>query len=159
MHSIEGTQKILTFMSWTGERRQQKHTQHAPSTKTKCDYLNFGLENGHRHKNLTRNGESQRDSWKAEEEEEDQDLQLLSSQSGSTLGCLSRSVHEIPVVILSYLSSRLADRWGTTVDFTTSFLHFSRFSAFRSMIFHSRPVHSLMLSSHRYFCLPLRLPP
>ena len=27
-------------MSYTGECRQQKHTQHAPSTKTECDYLN-----------------------------------------------------------------------------------------------------------------------
>ena len=26
------------------------------------------------------------------------------------------------------------------------------------MIFHARPVHSLMLSSHRFLCLPLRLP-
>ena len=25
MHSIAGTQKILTFMSWTGECQQQKH--------------------------------------------------------------------------------------------------------------------------------------
>ena len=58
-----------------------------------------------------------------------------------------------------YLSRSLADRWGTTVDFTTSFLHSSLFSAFRSMMFHSRPVHSLMLSSHRFLCLPLRLPP
>ena len=40
MHFIARTQKILTFMSWTGECRQQKHTQHAPSTKTECDYLN-----------------------------------------------------------------------------------------------------------------------
>ena len=47
---------------------------------------------------------------------------------------------------LSYLSRSLVNRWGTTVDFTTSFLHSSRFSAFcsTSMIFHSRPVHSLM---------------
>ena len=60
---------------------------------------------------------------------------------------------------LSYPSCSLSDRWGTTVDFTTSFLHSSRFSTFRSMIFHSRPVHSLMLSSHRFLCLPLRLPP
>ena len=59
----------------------------------------------------------------------------------------------------SYLTRSLADRWGTTVYFTTSFLHSSRFSAFRSMIFHSRPVHSLMLSSHRFLCLPLRPPP
>ena len=62
-------------------------------------------------------------------------------------------------LILSYLSCSLADCWGTTVDFTTSFLHSSQFSAFRSMMFHSRPVHSLMLSSHRFLCLPLRLPP
>ena len=61
-------------------------------------------------------------------------------------------------LILSYLSRSLADRWGTTVDFTTSFLHSSRFSAFCSMMFHSRPVHSLMLSSHRFLCLPLCLP-
>ena len=40
MHFIARTQKILTFMSETGECRQQKHTQHAPSTKTECDYLN-----------------------------------------------------------------------------------------------------------------------
>ena len=40
MHFIARTQKILTFMSSTGEWRQQKHTQHAPSTKTECDYLN-----------------------------------------------------------------------------------------------------------------------
>ena len=26
-------------MSMTGECRQQKHTQHAPPTKTECDYL------------------------------------------------------------------------------------------------------------------------
>ena len=49
--------------------------------------------------------------------------------------------------------------FGTTVGFTYSFLHSSRFSAFRSMIFHSRPVHSLMLSSHRFLYLLLRLTP
>ena len=56
---------------------------------------------------------------------------------------------------LSYLSRSLADCWGTTVDFTISFLHSSQFSAFRSMIFHSRPVHSLMLSSHRFLFVSL----
>ena len=48
--------------------------------------------------------------------------------------------------ILSYLSRSLADSWGTTVDFTISFLHSSRFSAFRRKMFQSRPVHSLMVS-------------
>ena len=32
---------------------------------------------------------------------------------------------------LSYLSRSLADRWGTTVDFTTSFLHFWRLHCIR----------------------------
>ena len=35
-----------------------------------------------------------------------------------------------------HLSRSLADRWGTTVDFTTNFLHSSQFSAFHSMLFH-----------------------
>ena len=69
------------------------------------------------------------------------------------------TVRPIEFILISYQSCSLADRWGATVDFTTSFLHSSRFSAFRSMMFHSRPVHSLMLSSHRFLCLPLRLPP
>ena len=50
-------------------------------------------------------------------------------------------------LILSYLSRSMDDRWGTTEDFTTSFLHSLRFSIFRSSIFHFWPVHSLMLSS------------
>ena len=58
-----------------------------------------------------------------------------------------------------HLSCSLADRWGTTIDFTTNFLHSSRFVAFCSMMFNSRPVHSLILSSHRFLCLPRRLPP
>ena len=37
-----------------GECRQQKHTQHAPSAKTECDYLNDWIKNGHIHKNLTK---------------------------------------------------------------------------------------------------------
>ena len=44
MHSIARTQKILTFMSWTGVCRQQKHTQHAPSTKTEYDNLHGWIE-------------------------------------------------------------------------------------------------------------------
>ena len=62
-------------------------------------------------------------------------------------------------LISSHLSRSLADHWGTTVDFTICFLYSLWFSAFRSMLFHSRPVHSLMLSSHCFLCLPLHLPP
>ena len=60
------------------------------------------------------------------------------------------------ILILSYLSHSLADGWGTTVDFITSFLLSLQFSAFRS-IFHSKPVHSLMLSSRHFLCLSLCL--
>ena len=74
-------------------------------------------------------------------------------------GCLSMPVFIQGLSLSSHLSCSLADRWGITKDFTTSFLHSSQFSAFRSMIFHSRPVHSLMSSSHCFLCLPLRLPP
>ena len=48
----------------------------------------------------------------------------------------------------NHLSRSLADRWGTIVDFTTNFLHSSRFSAFGSMIFHSR-------QSSLWCCLPI----
>ena len=50
-------------------------------------------------------------------------------------------------------------RWGTTDDFTTSFLHFSLFSTALWDLANSRPVHSLMLPSHLLFCLPRLLPP
>ena len=46
MYSIARTPKILTSMSKTGECRQQEHTQHAPSTKTECDYLYGWIKKG-----------------------------------------------------------------------------------------------------------------
>ena len=49
--------------------------------------------------------------------------------------------------------------WGTTDDFATSFLHFSLFSAALWDLPNSRPVHSLMLSSHLFLCPPCLLPP
>ena len=45
-------------------------------------------------------------------------------------------------------------RWGTTDDFATSFLHSSLFSTALWDLANSRPVHSLMLSSHLFLCLP-----
>ena len=57
----------------------------------------------------------------------------ICSSCSALCQCVSRA---IAYLILSYLSRSLADRWGTTVDFTTSFLHSSRFSAFRSALFH-----------------------
>ena len=64
MHFIAQTQKILTFMSWTGECRQQKHTQHAPSTKMECEYLNGWIKiRSHTQKSHPKSGEPQRYRW------------------------------------------------------------------------------------------------
>ena len=64
---------------------------------------------------------------------------------------------------LSHLSSHLSlnyeGRWGTTDDFTTSFLHSSLFSTALWDLANSRPVNSLMLSSHLFLCLPCLLSP
>ena len=49
--------------------------------------------------------------------------------------------------------------WGITDDFATSFLYFSLFSTALWDLPNSRPVHSLMLSSHLSLCLPCLLPP
>ena len=58
-----------------------------------------------------------------------------------------------------HLSLSREGRWGTTDHFTTSFLHFPLFCTALWDSANSRPVHSLMLSSHLFFCLPRLLPP
>ena len=58
-----------------------------------------------------------------------------------------------------HLSFNRGGRWGTTDDFTTSFIYFSLFSTALWDLANSRPVHSLVLSSHLFFCLPCLLPP
>ena len=58
-----------------------------------------------------------------------------------------------------HLSLNRKGRWGTTDDFATSFLHFSLFSTAFCDFANSRPVLSLMLSSHLFLCLPCLLPP
>ena len=50
-------------------------------------------------------------------------------------------------------------RWDTIDDFTTSFLHFSLFCPALWDLVSSRPVHSLMLFSQQFLCLPCLLPP
>ena len=50
-------------------------------------------------------------------------------------------------------------RWGTIDDFAASFLHFSLFSIALRDLPNSRPVHSLMLSSHLFLCPPCLLSP
>ena len=58
-----------------------------------------------------------------------------------------------------HLSLNRQGCWGTKDNFTTSFLHFPLFSTALWDLANSRPVHSLMLSSHLFFCLPCLLPP
>ena len=62
-------------------------------------------------------------------------------------------------IIFHHLSLNREGRWGTTDDFTTRFLHFSPFSTALWDLANSWPVHSLMLSSHLFLCLPCLLPP
>ena len=61
--------------------------------------------------------------------------------------------------LILHLSLNREGRWGTTDDFTTSFLHFALFSTALWNLANSRPVRSLMLFSHLFFCLPCLLPP
>ena len=65
------------------------------------------------------------------------------------------------VFLSSHLSLNREGRWGTTDDFATSSLHFSPFSTalWDLANFKFKPVHSLMLSSHLFLCLPCLLPP
>ena len=66
-------------------------------------------------------------------------------------------IHElsIPNQCLSFhLSFNREGRWGTTDDFTTSFLQFSLFSTALLDMTNSRPVHFLVLSSSLFLvCL------
>ena len=77
--------------------------------------------------------------------------------------CVCEFLHFLLVnlldLILLHLFLSRGGHWGTTDVFTSSFLHFSLFSAALSGLTISRPVHSLMLSSHLFFCLPCLLPP
>ena len=65
-------------------------------------------------------------------------------------------IHPTPYMHLSLNHEGL---WGTTDDFATSFLHFSLFSTALWDLVNPRPVHSLILSSNFFSCLPCLLPP
>ena len=56
----------------------------------------------------------------------------------------------MPVYLHLHLSLNRGDRWGTTDDFTTSFLLFSLFSTTLWDLANSRPVHSPLLSSRLF---------
>ena len=58
-----------------------------------------------------------------------------------------------------HLSLNRKGRWGTTDDFATNSLSIFLFSTALWDQANSRPVHSLILSSHLFLCLPCLLPP
>ena len=58
-----------------------------------------------------------------------------------------------------HLSLNREGRWGTTDNFAASFLHFSRFSTAPWDLAKARHVHSMLLSSNLFLCLPCLLPP
>ena len=66
------------------------------------------------------------------------------------------TVHSSPLALVSLSPFTFT---YPVVWLTTNFPYSSRFSAFCRMLFHSRAVHSLMSSSHRFLCLPLGLRP
>ena len=68
----------------------------------------------------------------------------------------SITIYEDTIIFFTFPINR-KDRWGTIDDFLTSSLHDSLFSTALWESANSIPVHSLMLSSHLFFCLPLRL--
>ena len=70
-----------------------------------------------------------------------------------------RDVTRLPCGHHHHLSLNREGRWGTTDNFTTSFLLFSLLSTAFWDLANSRPVHSLMLSSHLFLCLSCLLPP
>ena len=74
------------------------------------------------------------------------------------------AMHQSNYLLLQHNSSlhfpiTRKDRWDTIDDFLTSSLHVSLFTTALWESVNSIPVHSLMLSSHLFFCLPLCLPP
>ena len=56
-------------------------------------------------------------------------------------------------------SGSLNGRWGIKDDRATAFLHSSLSSAFRRASPNPHPIHSDLLSSHLFFCLPFLLTP
>ena len=90
--------------------------------------------------------------------------QVISQPVSSTLLCLSLGSFNFLVCLSAnhhhyHLPLNREGRWGTTDDFTASFLHFPPFSTALWDLANSRPVHSLILSSHLFLCLPCLLPP
>ena len=71
----------------------------------------------------------------------------------------SSHINTDPNSIFLFYPITLGGRRGTTDEFATIPFHLDLFSAALVELAKSVPVHSLVLSSHRFFCLPLFLFP
>ena len=105
MHFIARTQEILMFMSSTGECKQQKHTQHSPSMKMECDYLNGWIKNGHMRKNLTQNSEPKRSSWGTQKKQ--QLPESCKRQKWMTTAGSSTVIYGSPVNVMKSLTANV----------------------------------------------------
>ena len=95
VHSIARTQKILTFMPQPSECRQQKHTQHAPSTKTECDLIHGWIKK--KRKEKKNNNKQKRSNTQKSHQK---DAQVLATSSHLTTECLDRLQLFLNLVIL-----------------------------------------------------------
>ena len=76
-----------------------------------------------------------------------------------TQTCWGKQGHNREIFTSLHFPINRKDRWGTIDDFLTSSLHVSLFSTTLWESANSILVHSLMMFSYFFFCLPLRLPP
>ena len=83
----------------------------------------------------------------------------IKNQTTATNPKISMCEESAIIIIIIITYPLTVKSLGTTDDFTTSFLHFSLSSTALWDLANSRPVHSLRLSSHLFFCLPCLFPP
>ena len=79
---------------------------------------------------------------------------MMTTTTTATTTATSTTTTTTTTTTIIIISLNREGRWGTTDDFATSFLYFPLFSTALWDLSNSRPVHSLMLSSHLFLCLP-----
>ena len=85
---------------------------------------------------------------------------VLGMMGGMACGSTMIIHDEVQIYLSIYLSICPIILWtvGAPHDVTTNLRHSSLSSAFLTVLLSPKPVHSQMLSSHRFLCLPLLLP-
>ena len=83
----------------------------------------------------------------------------LDSSSLNQIGSDITKTTAISIYSILFYPITLGGRWGTTDEFATVPFHLDLFAAALVELAKSIPVHSLILSSQLFFCLPLFLFP